>query len=291
MNFEHVLVIIILVVVLALVLDWFQIIHLTDMTGSSSSSSMGMENLEEKNVYPEDENMDYYVITMKNPERMKNIDEQMEKLKDQGTPVQIQIVDAVVGVDLNLDELIEQKKLSPSYPIHRTEKIKKKEIGCYMSHLKIYDMIQEKGNSGYSVIFEDDFDIVSEHFQQNVNDSLNYLKEHNLDFDVLYLGTQAENHGESINGKTYKIDKSKDLYGTHAMLINHKNIDKIIDHFKFMKEPIDVEYTQLCRSDKINAYVIFPHLVNTQNDKLLSTIQNENFQSMTDSLKYSHFKI
>jgi len=291
MKFEHVLVVIILVVVLALVMDWFQIIRWSDLTGSSSSSGMGMENLEEKYLYPKDEKIDYYVITMKNPERMKNIEEQMEKLKNQGTPVQIQIVDAVVGVDLNLDELIEQKKLSPSYPIHRTEKIKKKEIGCYMSHLKIYDMIQEKDNSGFSIIFEDDFDIASEHFQQDVYDSLNYLKEHNLDFDVLYLGTQAKNHGELINDKTYKIDKSKDLYGTHAMLINHKNIHKIIDHFKFMKEPIDVEYTQLCRSDKINAYVIFPHLVNTQNDKLLSTIQNENFKSVTDSFKYSQFKI
>ena len=90
--------------------------------------------MEEKNVYPEDENIDFYVIILKNPERMKNIDEQMEKLKDQGTPVQIQIVDAVVGVDLNLNELAEQKKLCPEYK-DRTgykENIKKK--GNWLLH-------------------------------------------------------------------------------------------------------------------------------------------------------------
>jgi len=291
MKFEHVLVVIILAVVFILVLDWFQIIHLTDMTGSSSS--MGMENLEEMHVYPKDEKIDYYVITMKKPERMKNIEKQSEKLKTQGTPVQIQIVDAVVGVDLNLDEMIEQKKLSPEFKehtgYHDILQIKKS-VGCYMSHLKIYDMIQEKGNSGYSVIFEDDFDIDSEHFLQDIHDSLNYLKEHNLNFDILYLGTHSGNHENLLSGKTYEIDKNSNLNGTHAMLINHKNIHRIINHLKFMEQTIDWQFTKLCHEDKLKAYVIFPTLVNPD-IKLPSTIQNENFQSMTDSLKYSHFKI
>ena len=297
MKYEFVLVIIILVVVLALV--WFQIFHLTNFTGSSSSSVM--ENLEEMNVHSKDENIDYYVITMKTPERMKNIEEQSEKLKAQGTPIQIEIVDAVVGVDLDLDELIEQKKLSPDYPIHRTEKMKKKEIGCYMSHLKIYDMIQEKNGSGYSVIFEDDFDIASEHFLQGINSSLNYLKEHNLDFDVLYLGTVTNNHGELLNTNLYKIEKKVNLYGTHAMLINNNRIDKMIDYFKFMKLPIDNQYNFLYRSDKIKAYVIYPHIVNQQWDKLGTIIGTENFIPLNnsnlrrsklnhDSLKYYKFE-
>ena len=281
-----------IIIILAFILVFGLTYHFISLT-KGHSYSHGMENLEEKNVYPEDENIDFYVITLKNPERMKNIDEQMEKLKDQGTPVQIQIVDGVVGVDLNLNELAEQKKLCPEYK-DRTgykEMVKKKEIGCYMSHLKIYDIIKEKGNSGYSIIFEDDFKISSDHFLKDVYSSLNYLKEHNLDFDVLYLGTHTENHGELINDKTYKIDKGKDLYGTHAMLINHKNIDKIIENLKFIKVPIDVEYTQLCRSDKINADVIFPHIVNQQNEKLTSTIQTENFQQLTKSFQFSNFEI
>lgn len=292
MKVEHVLLIIILVVVFVLVLDWFQIIHLTDLTGSSSSSSgMGMENLEEMNVHSKDEKIDYYVITMKKPERLENIEKQSEKLKAQGTPVQIQIVDAVLGVNLNLDELIEQKKLSPEFKehtgYHDILQIKKS-VGCYMSHLKIYDMIQEKNGSGYSVIFEDDFDIASEHFLQDIHNSLNYLKEHNLDFDILYLGTHSGNHGNLLSEKTYEIDKNNNLNGTHAMLINPKNIHRIINHLKFMEQSIDWQFTKLCHEDKLKAYVIFPTLVNPDNN-LLSTIQNENFQQLTDSFKFSHF--
>ena len=296
MKVEHVLLIIILVVVLTLVLDWFQIIHLTDLTGSSSSSGMGMENLEEMNVHSKDEKIDYYVITMKNPERMKNIEKQSEKLKTQGTPVQIQIVDGVVGVDLNLDELIEQKKLSPEYKDSRGQGNKKKrEIGCYMSFLKIYDMIQEKSDSGYSVIFEDDFDIHSDHFLKEIHESIGYLKRNHLDFDILYLGVQGylgpegNNHGKLVDKNLYEIDKKNDLYGCYGMLINHKNIGKIINHMKHIKQAIDVEFTQLCHSEKLKAYVIYPHIVNPQIGKFETTIGVENFQQLTDSFKFSHF--
>lgn len=293
MKVEHVLVVIILVVVFVFVLDWFQIIHLT---GSSSSSGMGMENLEEMNMHSRYEKIDYYVITMKNPERLENIEKQSEKLKAQGTPVQIQIVDGVVGVDLNLDELIEQKKLSPEYKDSRGQGNKKKrEIGCYMSFLKIYDMIQEKTDSGYSVIFEDDFDIHSDHFLKEIHESIGYLKRNNLDFDILYLGVQGylgpegNNHGELVDKNLYEIDKKNDLYGCYGMIINHKNIGKIINHMKYIKQAIDVEFTQLCHSEKLKAYVIYPHIVNPQNGKFETTIGVENFQQLTDSFKFSHF--
>lgn len=294
MKVEHVLLIIILVVVLTLVLDWFQIIHLTDLTGSSSG--MGMENLEEMNVHSKDEKIDYYVITMKKPERLENIEKQSDKLKAQGTPVQIQIVDGVVGVDLNLDELIEQKKLSPEYKDSRGQGNKKKrEIGCYMSFLKIYDMIQEKSDSGYSVIFEDDFDIHSDHFLKEIHESIGYLKRNHLDFDILYLGVQGylgpegNNHGELVDKNLYEIDKKNDLYGCYGMIINHKNIGKIINHMKYIKQAIDVEFTQLCHSEKLKAYVIYPHIVNPQIGKFETTIGVENFQQLTDSFKFSHF--
>lgn len=298
MKVKHVLLIIILVIMLVLVLDWFQMTCWTDLTGlsSSSSSGIGMENLEEMNVYPKDGNIDYYVITMKNPERLENIEKQSDKLKTQGTPVQIQIVDGVVGVDLNLDELIEQKKLSSEYKDSRGQGNKKKrEIGCYMSFLKIYDMIQEKGNSGYSVIFEDDFDIHSDHFLKEIHESIGYLKINNLDFDILYLGVQGylgpegNNHGELVDKNLYEIDKKNDLYGCYGMLINNKNIGKIINHMKYIKQAIDVEFTQLCHSEKLKAYVIYPHIVNPQIGKFETTIANENFQQLTDSFKFSHF--
>jgi hypothetical protein len=150
-----------------------------------------------------------------------------------------------------------------------------------MSHLKIHELIQQKQQNQtskkYSVIFEDDFNIVSETFVKEIEDSLDILEKEHPDFDLLYLGTNYENHGNVIKNHTYKIDKNNVLYGTHAMLINNAKSDKFINHLKLIKHPIDVQYTDLCKSDALNTYIRFPNLVTQQFDKLNSTITSENF--------------
>jgi GR25 family glycosyltransferase involved in LPS biosynthesis len=231
--------------------------------------------------------IDYYVITMKNPERIENINQQMNILKKQGTPVHIELVDAVKGIDLNLNELIKQETLSPNYQsgYGEAEKQKKKEIGCFMSHLKIHELIQQKqtthspilSSKKYSVIFEDDFKIVSDHFVKEIEDSLTILEKTRPDFDLLYLGTNYENHGNIIEHHTYEIDKKNVLFGTHAILVNNAKIDKFIKNLKPIKQPIDVQYMELCKSDALNAYILFPKLVIQQFDKIPSTITSENF--------------
>jgi GR25 family glycosyltransferase involved in LPS biosynthesis len=231
--------------------------------------------------------IDYYTITMKNPERIENINQQMNILKQQGTPVHIELVDAVKGIDLNLNELIKQETLSPNYQsgYGEAEKQKKKEIGCFMSHLKIHELIQQKqtthspilSSKKYSVIFEDDFKIVSDHFVKEIEDSLTILEKTRPDFDLVYLGTNYENHGNEIEHRTYEIDKKNVLFGTHAILVNNAKIDKFIKNLKPIKHPIDVQYMELCKSDALNAYIIFPKLVIQQFDKIPSTITSENF--------------
>ena len=239
--------------------------------------------------------IDYYVITMNNPERIENINQQKNKLKQQGTPIDIQLVDAVVGVDLNLNELIKTEILSPHFKSYRGSEInKKKEIGCYMSHLKIYNIIQQKeqtqtSSNPYSVIFEDDFDIDSSHFLKDVNESLEYLKNNKLDFDIIYLGTILHNHGKLLDKKIYTIDKKTGLEGTHGMIIHNKNVSKLITNLKPMKQAFDVELTQLCHRDKLNAYVIYPPIVNQQWEKIPSEIAKENFESSSSKLKPSDF--
>jgi len=240
--------------------------------------------------------IDYYVITMKNPERIENINQQIDKLKQQGTPIQIELVDAVVGVDLNLNDLIKTEILSPNFKSYRGSEInKKKEIGCYMSHLKIYEIIRQKEQTStsnpYSIIFEDDFDINSSQFLKDVNESLEYLKNNKLDFDILYLGTIPHNHGNLLDKKTYAIDKNTGLEGTHGMIIHNKNVSKLITNLKPMKQAIDVELTQLCHHDKLKAYVIYPPIVNQQWDKIESEIAKENFQLSLSKLKPSDFNL
>lgn len=250
----------------------------TTFLHQNQSHAMETEPFESKST-----EIDYYAITMKNPERIENINQQMDILKKQGTPVHIELVDAVKGIDLNLNELIKQETLSPNYQsgYGEAEKQKKKEIGCFMSHLKIHELIQQKQqkqtSKKYSVIFEDDFKIVSEHFVKEIEDSLTILEKTRPDFDLLYLGTNYENHGNIIEHHTYEIDKKNVLFGTHAILVNNSKIDKFIKNLKPIKHPIDVQYMELCKSDALNAYILFPKLVIQQFDKIPSTITSENF--------------
>ena len=244
------------------------------------------------------QNVNYYVITMKKKERMENINLQLEKLKNQGTPIHLEIIDAVVGLNLDLTKLVNEGILSrdfkSGYP-QTNYNIIKREIGCYMSHLKIFDIIKHNNtivnnSNNYSVIFEDDINIVSTKFLKDIEASIKFLNHHKLDFDVIYLGTLNNNHGESVNNQNlYTIDKNNELHGTHGMLINNKNINKIINLLKPMKLAIDNEYFELIKSDKINAYVIYPHIVNQQLENLQSTIIFENFTLNNPGLKYFNF--
>lgn len=254
------------------------------------------KNYEQYNNFPIEQNVNYFVITMKKKERMNNIHLQLKKLKTQGTPIHLKFIDAVVGLNLDLKNLVNEGILSRNFKsgyIQTTENIKKKEIGCYLSHLKIYELIKQNINNNhnnYSVIFEDDMDIISSHFLKEIEISINFLNKHKLDFDVIYLGTLDNNHGEPVNNQNlYKIDYHNKLHGTHGMLINNKNIDKLINILKPIKMPIDNEYFKLIQSDKINAYVIYPHIVNQQVEKFKSTIILENFTLNNPRLKYFNF--
>jgi GR25 family glycosyltransferase involved in LPS biosynthesis len=238
----------------------------------------------------EQKQIEFYVISMKKENRLINIQKQLDKIntgKTGDSKLIINVVDAVVGVDLNQKELIEQKILSDKYKGNGEpeSRQRKGELGCYMSHSKIYKLIKERNQPGYSVYFEDDFNIVDNDFLKNVNRAIEILKD--KDFDLLYLGTNYSNHGENIKENVYKIDKKGSLYGAHAILINNKKIDKIIEHTKFITVPIDVRLEELCRSDELIGTVIYPHLVLQQFGNLDSTITVGGFTLMENQLTFS----
>ena len=147
-----------------------------------------------------------------------------------------------------------------------------------MSHLKIYYMIQEQSQSDYTVIFEDDFDILTNNFINDINSAINSID--NIDFDMLFLGNNQENYlpnieknrGELIADNVYKFNKAQYFYGTHAILINNKNISKIIENLKLIDKPIDYKIQSLAMDDKLNIFTLYPIIVDQLNG-IESTIQ------------------
>ena len=200
-----------------------------------------------------------FVITLKKPERLQNIEENKEKTK-----LDIELVDAVYGDTLNFEDLINENKLLRHFyeDVNSVQRIRKREIGCYLSHLKVYELIIKNNNPGYSILFEDDFKVVIDDFIPKINNAIQILKKHDDDFDFLFLGNTFGNKDVNIEDNVYTANKYDVLYGCHAMLINNKKINSIYEKLKFIDGQIDVNITKLNSDSKLNIYTIYPTIVN-----------------------------
>jgi len=210
------------------------------------------ENFINDNLY---NNIDFYVISLKSLERLQNIDLQNKKLN-----ANINIIDAVNGLQLNQNELLKLGEISQSF--FKEETKRSKEIGCYKSHLFIYNLINNNLNKKkYSIILEDDFNIIPENINEKMKILLNNISD--LEFDIIFLGNTFPNNSiDKIKDDLYLIDKNKYTIGTFAYLVNNKNINKIINLTKLIDAPIDNKLDTLIKNNLLNAYVIYPNLIN-----------------------------
>jgi GR25 family glycosyltransferase involved in LPS biosynthesis len=214
---------------------------------------------------------DMYVITLGKKERIQNIKEQERKINDRITRFK-----AVNGLKLDINELIKNNILDKNYNLcgPKNSNHSKREIGCYLSHLNIYKKIKKDNKKGYTIIFEDDFLVNSPNLKDDVRKSIDKLNRKNIDFDYLYLGSTRINYGENIIDNLHYVNPKQNLFGTHAYVINNKNIDKIIDNVKIIKRPIDVIIHDIGKNHIFNIVIMYPYTV-TQNKSFKSTVNNK----------------
>ena len=212
---------------------------------------------------------DMYVITLGKKERIKNIKEQEGKINDRITRFK-----AVNGLKLDINELIKNDILDKNHKLSENINHSKREIGCYLSHHNIYKKIKKDNKRGYTIIFEDDFIVNSSNFKDDVKKAIDKLNNKSIDFDFLYLGSNQINYGENIIDYLYYVNPKQNLYGTHAYVINNKNIDKIIDNIKIIKNPIDVIIQDLSKNHIFNTVIMYPYTV-IQNKSFKSTVDNK----------------
>lgn len=227
--------------------------------------------------------IDFYVITMGNPDREKNIrlqiEEQINKMfqnpnENDRFNFDIKRIDAVVGKNIDLDSLINKKHITQDiitnsnnvfdgiYSFSNDLNSRKNEIGCYLSHYKTYETIRDYGNPmGYSVIFEDDF-VLNTDFLSRLDITMIQLKNSNIDFDLLFLGIQGD-IGENIINNIFK-PKGYSIQ-THAYLVNNKNINKILDKLWFIDNPIDVKIFNKEKENELIVYRLEPTIVQQSN--------------------------
>jgi GR25 family glycosyltransferase involved in LPS biosynthesis len=208
-------------------------------------------------------NISYNVIHMKNSNQNKynnilNIEKQINQ--------KINIFDAIVGKNVNLKNLNifdENIKFNFKYTFPG-------EVGCYLSHLLLIKKASLNTVNDYTVIFEDDFKINNDNLNEEINKIINKT---NGDFDMIYLGNLNNNHKKQIIDNIYTIDSVSPLWGTHALLINNKNANKILSNITNIDQAIDNKYKTIIDANNIKAYVIYPTLVEQNTDDFKSEIR------------------
>jgi GR25 family glycosyltransferase involved in LPS biosynthesis len=205
--------------------------------------------------------IDYYVIHIRSyTKRYKNILNNQSKL-NQG----IKIFDGVIGKNLDLNDLSmfdPELKMNFDYTYIN-------EIGCYLSHIMLIKSLIGKDN-GYTVVFEDDFIILDNNLHKKINNILNTISD---DFDLIYLGNLSTNYKNKYKNDIYYIDANNNLWGTHAYIINNKNAQKIYNLILNMDKAIDNKYKELIDKKLLNAFTIFPVLIEQNKGDINSLIR------------------
>lgn len=178
------------------------------------------------------EEIPIYIINLKkNTERKKYLIEELKKHEIKNYT----FIEAVNGYDLDLNELKLKKIISEEC------KLKRGEIGCSLSHYKIYEEIL-KNNAEISLVLEDDVFFV-DGFNIKFNMIMKRIK--NINWDIFYLGincyTDCCKEGEYIGSKIHGIYCPKHVVaGTHGYLIKKQSIKKIMDCFLPINKAVDI---------------------------------------------------
>jgi len=207
-------------------------------------------------------NVDYYVISMKREDRMKNIETQQSKMR-----AKLNIFPAVDGDKIDMNN-VEDQTVADAFK--DSTKHRKREIGCFLSHYYVYKMIERNGKSdGYTVVLEDDFNITVDNFEEIILETLN--DKDMPDFDILYVETISKNHGDPLIKNVSKMDRETGMWGTQGYIVKNSNIMRILENTQTIDMPIDWKLITAIHADKIVAYTFWPFLTKSV-DGLSSTI-------------------
>ena len=207
--------------------------------------------------------MQVYVVSLKDSiDRQNSITTQCEKLDI--SPV---FIDAVNGKDLSNSEVSQycnQKKAKQLFG----RELLLGEIGCALSHKKIYQKIVDE-NIPYAVILEDDAI-----FDRDFSIVVKNIMAAPLSWELILLGHYKSNlkglkspislwHRHRITSK-FLLGRLVDFgFGTHGYMITIEGAKKLIAALDVIYKPID-HYTS--NSNIINVYGLSPTVVNVDSN-------------------------
>jgi GR25 family glycosyltransferase involved in LPS biosynthesis len=185
-----------------------------------------------------------------------NLDENKDRWEKLSPELQQKITrfPAINGKKLDKDQLIKDGIISEE------NNLRMGQIGCALSHITILKHIQQQ-DEPYGLILEDDVTIPP-------NFSVESLKLPD-DFDICFLGG-CNIKGEKVSENWIRPTSKNGAFNLcwHAVLVNKKNVQKVIDLLTPLRRPIDSQIRT--EYDKLKVFYHYPNLI-SQNKSLRST--------------------
>ena len=251
-------IIIILIFIIVLIICFF---ILNNSRKDKSNNNNQIENYSQDLI-----NFTFNVITLHNLDRLLNLSEQEKILPN----IQINKFNAIRGIELNQDKLIQDKILTTDFKYPSIKR--SNEIGCYLSHLELLKSLKNS-TAKYHIILEDDFKFVqSTDFLLMLNNAISQTKFNS--FDIIFLGWNSSDlNSEKVSWSEnlIKFKPTNSFYGTYAYMVNSNSLDKIINLISQIDMPIDTKYNVLYSANKLDLYWLNPTVIEP-NFGLTSTI-------------------
>jgi glycosyl transferase, family 25 len=181
----------------------------------------------------------------------------VNQLNDLDVP--FQIIEAVDGAKLSNQEVRNNKEYGIWKCGLRTRYLLNEEIGCVLSHMKIYRKMISEGIE-LACILEDDND-----YNKELKDFLVFETINVVDWDLLYLGHHAGRLNKGIRSRNkkkvlnnYHIGEAIEVpFGTYAYIIRKEAAEKLLNNCFPISKPAD-HYTGNAPSLGIRTFVVSP---------------------------------
>lgn len=142
-------------------------------------------------------------------------------------------------------------------------------IGCYLSHLKIYNMIIEQ-NIPYAIICEDDCNIIGDY--SDFWDKISTINIPN-DTDILLFDALIHEY-DSNNCPTINICQVYFFFGLHFYLVTLKGAKELVKHLLPIEYQIDTQISILAYQNRIHVYGYTDRRFAGQDATFKTNIQN-----------------
>lgn len=186
---------------------------------------------------------------------------------------EFEVFPAIDGKDWNWNTLREQHLCTQRDWVDpfKNQKLSKGELGCFLSHAKVWQEILDSGEPG--MVFEDDAEIQHELWDEEYYKSV-FDKNPTLDFLYLQHNENREDMAEDIDDKLVKPFYP---YNMTAYIITPYAAQKMFSHgIAFRIKPIDEVLPEMIQIGVVNALALKEdHVKQARRDRLPSDIEVE----------------